>query len=61
MSNNKGKLKRRRIRANQNNLTTDEKIVKHIMQNEGVNAQEAWRRFRMRMELKAIDNGTFNS
>lgn len=54
----KGKLKRRRIRATQNNLSTDEKIVKHIMNNEGVNAREAWRVFRMRMDLKAIENGT---
>lgn len=54
-SNDKGKLKRRRIRANQNNLSTDERIVLNMVKLEGITTKEAWRKLKLKVDMQAIN------
>lgn len=49
-----GKLKRRRIRANQNNLSLEEIQVKRLMKKHNLSSREAWKRYNFEMDLRAI-------
>ena len=53
--NNKGRIKRRRIRANQNNLSTEEKIVKAIQKERDCSMREAWRQFKFEREMRKLN------
>ena len=54
-TNNKGRIKRRRIRANQNNLSTEEKIVKAIQKERGCTIREAWRQFKFERDMRKLN------
>lgn len=61
MPQEQGKLKRRRIRANQNNLSLEERQVKRLMIKHNISSRDAWKRYNLEMELRSITDPQFLS
>lgn len=57
MASKKGKTRtrvQRNVRANQNNLTVDEKIVRNLCKLHGVSTKKGWEMYKQRLMFKEL-------
>lgn len=57
MASKKGRTRtriQRNVRANQNNLSVDEKIVRNLCKLHGVSTKEGWKLFKQRQMFKEL-------